>query len=150
MKLTLEIWRQKGARAPGGFITYRVDDVSPDMSFLEMLDVLNESLIAQGEEPVAFDHDCRDAVRRREGVAARAPAAGPSRARDPRPRHGRAHGRGGLRRLHESLRVHGRLPEGHLRGFHRAPERGIPHGRARRRPPPVRIVLLLVLYALVL
>src|SRR5258706_12078088 len=62
MKLTLEIWRQKDARAEGGFVIYRVDDVSPDMSFLEMLDVLNESLIARGEEPVAFDHDCREGI----------------------------------------------------------------------------------------
>jgi succinate dehydrogenase / fumarate reductase iron-sulfur subunit len=62
MKLTLEVWRQKDARAQGGFVTYRVDDVSPDMSFLEMLDVLNESLIANGEDPVAFDHDCREGI----------------------------------------------------------------------------------------
>jgi succinate dehydrogenase / fumarate reductase iron-sulfur subunit len=62
MKLTLKIWRQANATAKGALETYTVDDVSPDMSFLEMLDVLNESLIAQGKEPVAFDHDCREGI----------------------------------------------------------------------------------------
>ncbi len=62
MKLTLEIWRQKDAGAKGGFVSYRMDDVGPDMSFLEMLDVLNETLIAKGEDPVAFDHDCREGI----------------------------------------------------------------------------------------
>ncbi len=62
MKLTLKIWRQANATAQGALATYTVDDVSPDMSFLEMLDVLNESLIAQGAEPVAFDHDCREGI----------------------------------------------------------------------------------------
>ncbi len=62
MKLTLEIWRQKDAVAKGGFVSYRMDDVGPDMSFLEMLDVLNETLIAKGEDPVAFDHDCREGI----------------------------------------------------------------------------------------
>ncbi len=62
MKLTLKIWRQKDANDKGRFVTYQVDDVSPDMSFLEMLDVLNESLIHKGEDPVAFDHDCREGI----------------------------------------------------------------------------------------
>jgi succinate dehydrogenase / fumarate reductase iron-sulfur subunit len=62
VKLTLELWRQKDAAATGAFVTYQVNDVSPDMSFLEMLDVLNEDLIAQGGEPVAFDHDCREGI----------------------------------------------------------------------------------------
>ena len=62
MKLTLRIWRQKDAAAKGQLVTYALDGVSPDMSFLEMLDVLNESLIARGEEPVAFDHDCREGI----------------------------------------------------------------------------------------
>jgi succinate dehydrogenase / fumarate reductase, iron-sulfur subunit len=62
MRLTLQIWRQKHARARGRFVTYRMDDVSPDMSFLEMLDVLNEQLTEKGEEPVAFDHDCREGI----------------------------------------------------------------------------------------
>ena len=62
MKLTLRIWRQPGPDAPGRMVAYAVDDVSPDMSFLEMLDVLNEDLIARGEVPVAFDHDCREGI----------------------------------------------------------------------------------------
>ncbi len=62
MKLTLHIWRQPGPGGRGRFVKYDVDDVSPNMSFLEMLDVLNESLIAKNEEPVAFDHDCREGI----------------------------------------------------------------------------------------
>jgi succinate dehydrogenase / fumarate reductase, iron-sulfur subunit len=62
LSLTLKIWRQPNAESRGQFQTYRLDDVSPDMSFLEMLDVLNEKLIQQGEEPVAFDHDCREGI----------------------------------------------------------------------------------------
>jgi succinate dehydrogenase / fumarate reductase iron-sulfur subunit len=62
VKLTLRIWRQAGARDQGALVEYRPDDVSPDMSFLEMLDVLNEQLVERGEEPVAFDHDCREGV----------------------------------------------------------------------------------------
>ena len=59
MKLTLKIWRQKNAQAKGSMQTYAIDGVDGDMSFLEMLDVLNEQLIDKGEEPVVFDHDCR-------------------------------------------------------------------------------------------
>ena len=62
MRILLTIWRQEGPRAAGGFVKYAVDDVSPDMSFLEMLDVLNEGLIARGEDPVAFDSDCREGI----------------------------------------------------------------------------------------
>ena len=62
MKITLKIWRQAGPDAPGTLVTYQQDDVSPDMSFLEMLDVLNESLTIAGEEPVAFDSDCREGI----------------------------------------------------------------------------------------
>src|SRR6266581_1068009 len=62
MNLTLKIWRQKTANAPGGFETYEARDVLPDMSFLEMLDVVNEGLIARGEEPIAFDSDCREGI----------------------------------------------------------------------------------------
>lgn len=62
MNLTLKIWRQKNAQDKGRFVTYKVSDISPDMSFLEMLDVLNESLIKKGEDPVAFDHDCREGI----------------------------------------------------------------------------------------
>jgi succinate dehydrogenase / fumarate reductase iron-sulfur subunit len=62
MKLTLRIWRQKDRRSPGRFVVYEMPSVSPDMSFLEMLDVLNEELIGRGEAPVAFDHDCREGI----------------------------------------------------------------------------------------
>ncbi|GAA3759165.1 succinate dehydrogenase/fumarate reductase iron-sulfur subunit [Flavobacterium ginsengiterrae] len=62
MKLTLKIWRQKNAQDKGGIVEYPIDGIEPDMSFLEMLDVLNEELINKGEEPVAFDHDCREGI----------------------------------------------------------------------------------------
>jgi succinate dehydrogenase iron-sulfur subunit len=62
MRITLKVWRQDGPEAPGRMETYRLDDVSPHMSFLEMLDVLNERLNAQGGDPVAFDHDCREGI----------------------------------------------------------------------------------------
>ena len=62
MKITLKVWRQKGANAKGQFKTYKLDHVSPDMSFLEMFDILNSDLIKKGEEPVAFDHDCREGI----------------------------------------------------------------------------------------
>jgi succinate dehydrogenase / fumarate reductase, iron-sulfur subunit len=62
MKLTLHVWRQQGPTAAGAFVTYQATDVSPDMSFLEMLDVVNEGLILKGDEPIAFDHDCREGI----------------------------------------------------------------------------------------
>ena len=62
MRLKLEIWRQAHAEAAGRFAEYMLDDVSPDSSFLEMLDLLNEQLITRGEDPVAFDHDCREGI----------------------------------------------------------------------------------------
>ncbi len=62
MKLTLNIWRQGSMQAKGEMRTYQLDDVSDDISFLEMLDMLNEQLIAQGEEPVEFEHDCREGI----------------------------------------------------------------------------------------
>ena len=62
MRLFLHIWRQRNAQEKGRTVRYLAPDVNPDMSFLEMLDVLNESLIAKGEEPVAFDHDCREGI----------------------------------------------------------------------------------------
>ncbi|WP_179344481.1 succinate dehydrogenase/fumarate reductase iron-sulfur subunit [Winogradskyella ursingii] len=62
MNLTLKIWRQKNANDKGKMTDYKISDVSPDMSFLEMLDVLNNELINNGEEPVAFDHDCREGI----------------------------------------------------------------------------------------
>jgi len=62
MNLTLKIWRQANAQAKGKMETYQLEEVSPDMSFLEMMDVLNEQLIEQGIDPVAFDHDCREGI----------------------------------------------------------------------------------------
>ena len=62
MNLTLHVWRQTKTSEPGRMVTYPATDVSPDMSFLEMLDVVNEGLIGQGEEPIAFDHDCREGI----------------------------------------------------------------------------------------
>ncbi len=62
MRITLKVWRQKNAGAAGRMVEYHLDDVSVDMSFLEMLDVLNEQLTEAGEDPVAFDHDCREGI----------------------------------------------------------------------------------------
>ena len=62
MNLTLKIWRQKDSKAKGTFVTYKMDNVSPEMSFLEMLDALNKRLVEEDKEPVAFDHDCREGI----------------------------------------------------------------------------------------
>ncbi len=62
MKINLKVWRQQGANTPGKMTDYALDQVSPEMSFLELLDVLNEKLIKTGDEPVAFDHDCREGI----------------------------------------------------------------------------------------
>jgi len=62
MNLTLKIWRQKNAQSDGKFVSYQVEDISSEMSFLEMMDVLNEKLIREGQEPVTFDHDCREGI----------------------------------------------------------------------------------------
>ena len=62
MRLTLKIWRQENAQAKGAMVTYPIDNISPDMSFLEMMDVLNKDWIEKGESPVAFDHDCREGI----------------------------------------------------------------------------------------
>jgi len=62
MNLTLKVWRQKNAQTAGKFETYKADGISPDMSFLEMLDVVNESLILKNDEPIHFDHDCREGI----------------------------------------------------------------------------------------
>ncbi len=62
MNLTLKIWRQRNTKTKGALVDYKVKDISPDMSFLEMFDVLNEDLISKGDEPVAFDHDCREGI----------------------------------------------------------------------------------------
>ena len=62
MQLTLKIWRQENADSKGKIVSYEISDVSPDMSFLEMMDVLNEELMIKGIDPVAFDHDCREGI----------------------------------------------------------------------------------------
>ncbi|SMO54679.1 succinate dehydrogenase/fumarate reductase iron-sulfur subunit [Solitalea koreensis] len=62
MNLTLKVWRQKNGNDKGQLVNYPVKDVSPDMSFLEMFDVLNEELVQKGDEPIAFDHDCREGI----------------------------------------------------------------------------------------
>ena len=62
MKLTLKIWRQKNFETKGQIVNYQIDNISPDMSFLEMLDVLNADLISKDEDPVSFDHDCREGI----------------------------------------------------------------------------------------
>ena len=62
MNLTLHVWRQKGPQDKGKLVTYPAKDVSPDMSFLEMLDEINDGLIKEGKEPIAFDHDCREGI----------------------------------------------------------------------------------------
>jgi succinate dehydrogenase / fumarate reductase iron-sulfur subunit len=80
MNLTLNVWRQKDARDPGRFVTYEARDISPDMSFLEMLDVVNEGLQARGEEPIAFDHDCREGICGTCGMMINGVAHGPRRA----------------------------------------------------------------------
>ena len=77
MNLTLNVWRQKDARDPGRFVTYPAPDISSEMSFLEMLDVVNERLIAKGEEPIAFDHDCREGICGQCGVVINGSAHGP-------------------------------------------------------------------------
>jgi succinate dehydrogenase / fumarate reductase, iron-sulfur subunit len=62
MNLTLKIWRQKNAQSKGSFVTYKMEEVSPEMSFLEMLDALNKRLVEDNKDPVAFDHDCREGI----------------------------------------------------------------------------------------
>ncbi|OLR91626.1 succinate dehydrogenase/fumarate reductase iron-sulfur subunit [Actinokineospora bangkokensis] len=80
MKYTLKVWRQSGPQDAGGLVEYEVDDVSPDMSFLEVLDVLNERLVLAGEDPVAFDHDCREGICGMCGLMIDGVAHGPERA----------------------------------------------------------------------
>jgi succinate dehydrogenase / fumarate reductase iron-sulfur subunit len=80
MNLTLHVWRQKSAKAAGSLVTYAAPDISPDMSFLEMLDVVNERLIGKGEEPIAFDHDCREGICGTCGLMINGVAHGPERA----------------------------------------------------------------------
>jgi succinate dehydrogenase / fumarate reductase iron-sulfur subunit len=80
MKLTLKIWRQKTHKDKGAFVSYAVDNVDPEMSILECLDVLNEALVERGEEPVAFEHDCREGICGSCGFMINGVAHGPERA----------------------------------------------------------------------
>jgi succinate dehydrogenase / fumarate reductase iron-sulfur subunit len=77
VNITLRVWRQKNADVKGAMVTYQVEDVSPDMSFLEMLDVVNERLTLDGDEPIAFDHDCREGICGACGVVINGVAHGP-------------------------------------------------------------------------
>ncbi len=79
MRLTLHVWRQKNHDAQGRFVTYSMADASPAMSFLELLDVLNEQLTERGEEPIAFEHDCREGICGSCGVMINGRAHGPEK-----------------------------------------------------------------------
>lgn len=79
LTLKLRVWRQKGPDAPGRLVDYRAENISPDMSFLEMLDVVNEGLIRRGEEAIAFDSDCREGICGLCGVVVNGIAHGPDR-----------------------------------------------------------------------
>jgi succinate dehydrogenase / fumarate reductase iron-sulfur subunit len=80
MNLKLLVWRQAGPKSPGKMVPYAADDVSPDMSFLEMLDVVNERLITRGEDPIAFDSDCREGICGMCGLVVNGVPHGPDRA----------------------------------------------------------------------
>src|SRR5437764_1085340 len=100
MNLTLHIWRQRNASDKGRMVRYELPGVNPEMSFLEMLDVLNENLIAKGEEPVAFDHDCREGICGMCGFMINGVAHRP-----PRARHGGPGQPGDVRTLHQHRRM---------------------------------------------
>jgi succinate dehydrogenase / fumarate reductase iron-sulfur subunit len=79
MKLTLNVWRQKNSKSEGKFVTYDAPGISPDMSFLEMLDIVNQRLIEKGEDPIAFDHDCREGICGMCGIVVNGNPHGPRR-----------------------------------------------------------------------
>ncbi|MCB1101805.1 MAG: succinate dehydrogenase/fumarate reductase iron-sulfur subunit, partial [Kiritimatiellae bacterium] len=79
MKVTLKVWRQEGPEMPGRFETYVAEDILPDMSFLEMLDALNETLIQKGQSPIEFDSDCREGICGTCGLVINGMAHGPKR-----------------------------------------------------------------------
>src|SRR5436190_7177415 len=80
MNLKLKVWRQKNASAPGKLVDYDARDIPPDASFLEMLDIVNEALVLRGEEPIAFDHDCREGICGMCSLVINGVAHGPNRA----------------------------------------------------------------------
>lgn len=80
MRVVLHVWRQPGPAAPGAFVRYELDDITPDMSFLEVLDLLNEALQDRREEPIAFDHDCREGICGACGMVINGRPHGPRRA----------------------------------------------------------------------
>jgi succinate dehydrogenase / fumarate reductase iron-sulfur subunit len=80
MNLTLQVWRQSGPESEGRLTEYKATDISPDMSFLEMLDVVNERLTEQGQQPIAFDHDCREGICGSCGMMINGVAHGPAKA----------------------------------------------------------------------
>src|SRR4051812_47542737 len=80
MNLTLRVWRQRNAADPGQFVEYQANQISEHMSFLEMLDVVNEGLIKAGQEPIAFDHDCREGICGTCGMVINGVAHGPLQA----------------------------------------------------------------------
>ncbi len=82
LNLTLHVWRQDGPNASGRFETYYAKDITTHMSFLEMLDVVNEELIENGKLPIAFDHDCREGICGTCGMVINGVAHGPSKAHD--------------------------------------------------------------------
>ena len=79
MNVTLQVWRQAGSTANGGFETYDVPDISPEMSFLEMLDIVNDRLVVDGKEPIAFEHDCREGICGSCGMMINGQAHGPQK-----------------------------------------------------------------------
>src|SRR5256885_438885 len=138
MRITLHIWRQPGAGAAGRMVKYEVANVNQEMSFLEMLDVLNEDLIAKGEDPVAFDRDGRGGLHRvrrmrrdvperergavhgRQDRASRAVAAGSAGARYAGDRDGGAGGGRRVWKLHQYRGVRGGVSQGDQAGRDRA------------------------------
>lgn len=78
-KINLKVWRQANAKTPGKMVDYKVEGVSPDMSFLEMLDMLNDNLVRKGEDPIVFDHDCREGICGSCGLMINGQAHGPNR-----------------------------------------------------------------------
>src|SRR5258707_10450771 len=96
MDLTLQVWRQASRTAEGKFVTYEAKDISPDASFLEMLDVVNERLTERGEQPIHFEHDCREGICGSCGMMINGIAHGPAGGTATRPFHMRhlKHGHG--------------------------------------------------------